>query len=569
MSISKKNISLEFLLDTLKTKYPEETFQLLEEARKVAREHCEDFSEFDFSKCYSIPISCILIQLEVNTEVLLAGFLHGAGVRSTEFIGREFGIEVMALLNGVNDLDFVNQPGTFVREKKIKKTVIENLRKLIQEKTSEPGVLVIKLAEIVWKLRTLKHVQGNEQITLAKEARNLYAPLAGRLGVYLLKWELEDLAFSILEPNSYSELKKLVSEKREERDKYIRSILQTAETVLREQNIYAKIIGRAKHFYSIHKKMQSKHKNIKQIFDIQAIRIIVNSVEECYKALGLIHTLWSPIVGRFKDYIGKPKENMYQSIHTTVKDERGRTIEVQIRTFEMDRIAELGVAAHWVYKEGLKLQNNSESNGEVKETIVFTPIGKMIRLKPGSTVLDFAFKVHTQLGLHARGAIINQRMIPLQYKLQSGDKIEIIFDKKQKPSIHWLQFVRSGSARQKIRRYLKSLESEKRSEEQIFPPGFTGKRHLLLNGNKNRHPVKPKPPQLKESNTISIEGDRNILFRFASCCAPEPGDQILGYVTRGRGVTIHRRDCIMLRKNVSTVRLIDVDWDIKSYRESA
>ena len=526
---------------------------------------------------------------------------------------------------------------------------VENYRKMFLAMGKDIRVILIKLADRLHNMRTLKYLTRDRQIANARETMDLYAPLANRLGMYSLKWELEDLSFKYLYPEDYRELVEGIDKKREERLKFIDQIMQEIKVELKKQKIVAEITGRAKHLYSIYRKMQRDNKTLDQIYDLFALRIIVNSVKDCYAALGVVHELYNPMPGRFKDYISVPKPNMYQSLHTTLIGPKGTPFEVQIRTWDMHRIAEYGIAAHWAYKEAsflggkkanvtveedklswlretLEWQKDMQDPQEFLNTLktelfedevyVFTPKGKILVLPNGATPIDFAYAIHAEIGNHMTVCKINSKMMPIVTKLKNGDIVEIVTsDKSKGPSRDWLKFIKSSTAKTRIQQWFKKNEREaniakgkdalerevKRigmSYQELFKPEFVevtvnrykfnslddmyasvgfgtitaGKivsrvleEYRKVNKEEN---IEEKIEELKKtkedkpsSSGIIVKGIDNCLVRLSKCCNPVPGDEIVGYITKGRGVSVHRKDC----KNVKDLfeeenRMIDVSW---------
>ncbi len=510
-------------------------------------------------------------------------------------------------------------------------------------------VILIKLADRLHNMRTLKFLKRDRQIAIAKETMDLYAPLANRLGMYSLKWELEDLSFKYLYPEDFKEIVEGIDRKREQRLEFIEKIMDDIKLELKKEKIEAEITGRAKHLYSIYRKMKRDGKNLDQIYDLFALRILVNSVKDCYAALGVVHELYNPMPGRFKDYIAVPKPNMYQSLHTTLIGPKGTPFEVQIRTWDMHRIAEFGIAAHWAYKEANKdkktsvvvnedklawlretlewqkdMQNPQEFLNTLKtelfedEVYVFTPKGQIKVLPRGSTPIDFAYNIHEQIGHHMTGAKINSKMMPIITHLHNGDIVEIITSEQAKgPSRDWLKFVKSSSAKNKIQGWFKKNQREENivkgkdlvekeikrlgiSYSEIFKTDFINaalnrykfntiddmyssvgfgaisagkviarmleeyrKDHDADNlEEKLQELSKERVERIKPSNVgIVVEGIDNCLVRLSKCCNPVPGDEIVGFITRGRGVSVHRKDCVNMNDLISQDgRMIDVYW---------
>ncbi|MDX9973883.1 MAG: RelA/SpoT family protein, partial [FCB group bacterium] len=469
----------------------------------------------------------------------------------------------------------------------------QNLRKMLVATAKDVRVIVIKLADRLHNMRTIEYLPVEKARRIAQETIDIYAPLAHRLGVARWKWELEDHSFHVLNPTHYKEMASRVSMKRREREAWLEATIKFLEERLREAEVESRVIGRPKHLYSIWQKMQEEGKDFDQVMDILAVRIITQTVAGCYNALGVVHHLWPPVPGRFKDYIAMPKLNMYQSIHTTVMRENGVPLEVQIRTEEMDRVAREGIAAHWVYKEGKaeyregrkegkkhdrKLDQQLEwlrqmyewlkdatASDELVDTVrrdvggsdvyVFTPKGEVKELPQGATPLDFAFNIHSDVGLHCIGARANGRMVPLRYNLQTGDVVEILTSKNQTPHLDWLDIVVTGRARTKIRARLRELGA-------LEP----------VEGHKEKSEVKlpPPPPKIHvnvvddatRNKMLRIEGMGRVAASFAKCCNPMPGHAIIGYSTKNPGITIHRADC---RNFANTMRdpsrVIEASWE--------
>lgn len=588
----------------------------------------------------------ILADLNMDNAAIAAGMLHDV-VEDTKYsyndIKELFGEEVAMLVDGVTKLGKLEY-----RTKEEQQA--ENLRKMFIAMAKDIRVILIKLADRLHNLRTLKYMIKEKQYETAKETIEIYAPIAHRLGIYKIKWEMEDLSLRYIDPERYYELVEKVAKKRKEREEYINSVIKTLEDKNKEMGILAQIEGRPKNFYSIYKKMYHQNKAFEQIFDLTAVRVIVDTVKDCYGVLGIVHTLWKPIPGRFKDYIAMPKPNMYQSLHTTVIGPDGEPFEVQIRTWEMHKTSEYGIAAHWKYKEGkssqnefdeklkwlrqmLEWQNEVRDTKEFMETLkidlvidevyVFTPKGDVIDLPVDSTPIDFAYKIHSAIGNKCVGGKINGKIVPLDYKLQNGDIVEIITSTNSNgPSRDWLKIVKSSQAKNKIRQWFKKekrddniqkgkdiLDKEVKklsnslsipiknewmesvykrfglhSMEDLYASlGYGG---LTLNQimmklkeeiRKNQKievkeeeqlekQIKSAQNKKKSTNTgIRVKGVENILVRFSKCCNPVPGDEILGYITKGRGVSIHRRDCPNAKDLISEPeRLVEVEWNTQS-----
>ncbi|TGK87865.1 bifunctional (p)ppGpp synthetase/guanosine-3',5'-bis(diphosphate) 3'-pyrophosphohydrolase [Leptospira noumeaensis] len=548
---------------------------------------------------HPMNVASVLDELGLDERAIAAGLLHDV-VEDTSYskeeMAREFGEDIAALVEGVTKI-------SEIKSQSKETEAAENIRKMLLATIKDVRVMLIKLADKTHNVRTLKFQPEEKQKRIAKEVLSLYAPIAGRLGVYKVKFELEDLAFQSLHPEEYQEIKKRVSAKKSERDEYIEKIKIILKQRLAEISIDARIDGRAKHFYSIYRKMVTKEKSFSEIFDLRAVRIITNEIKDCYGVLGIVHTLWTPIPGRFKDYIATPKTNLYQSLHTTVFGPDGRPMEVQIRTKDMNAIAENGVAAHWAYKESTNLsktsvilQNGVENAFRMKwleilkswqdpsldskefmeelqydlhedEVFVFTPKGEIIEMPKGATVLDYAFRIHTDVGLHARGGKVNGRMVTLRTELKSGDQVEIITEKSSKPSPIWLRIVKTSGARQKLRAYFRKLQEDSQRETigsvlETQSPAIDENTIKEIKKVKIKKPHKTNPHQEESKEFgISVAGWNDVPVRVASCCTPIPGDEIIGFITRGRGVSVHKKDCTTATKQLEWMKTIPVRWE--------
>ena len=589
-------------------------------------------------------VALILAELGMDEDTLIAGLLHDV-VEDTDYdpeeLKKSFGEEVLLLVDGVTKL------GGIKYEKK-EDLQAENFRKMFLAMSKDIRVLIIKLADRLHNLRTINYMSPEKIAEKCQETLEIYAPLASRLGIYTIKFELEDIAFKYLEPQAYKELINQVANKKAKQEEIILRVMDEIREALDDMGITNEIMGRSKHLYSIYKKMKIQQKELDEIFDLSAVRIIVETVRDCYAALGIVHTLWRPIPGKFKDYIAMPKSNMYQSLHTTVIGASGDPFEIQIRTYEMHKVAEYGIAAHWKYKEGvsqdmeevklawlrqtLEWQKDIDSSKDFMETLkvdlfasqvfVFTPKGDVMELPAGSTPLDFAFKIHSNVGYKCIGAKVNGKMVPIDYKLENGNIVEIITSSASKgPSIDWLKIVKSSNARNKIRAYLKkenksdSIEKGKDALEKYvrrkgYDPQFvltnTKITKLIKSLNisstdelyaQTSHggaflskvassligyyheekqeelkktensleniQLEKKKSEVKDATGVKVNGVDNLLIRFSRCCNPVPGDEIVGFITKGRGISVHRRDCINIvsldEKDLG--RLIDVQWD--------
>ncbi|TFZ39542.1 bifunctional (p)ppGpp synthetase/guanosine-3',5'-bis(diphosphate) 3'-pyrophosphohydrolase [Soehngenia longivitae] len=591
---------------------------------------------------HPFQVAMILADLNMDTATIAAGLLHDV-IEDTEYtyedIKKEFGEEIADLVEGVTKLKKLEY-------KTKQENQAENLRKMVIAMAKDIRVIIIKLADRLHNMRTLEYMTEKKKKEKALETLEIYAPIAHRLGMSKLKWELEDLSLRYLDPDNYYDLVDKVSKKRREREAYIEEVIKVLYEKLGEVNIKCEINGRPKNFYSIYKKMMYQGKAFEEIYDLTAIRILVDTVKDCYGALGVVHTLWKPLPGRFKDYIAMPKPNMYQSLHTTVIGYKGEIFEVQIRTYEMHKTAEYGIAAHWKYKEGYSKSTNFDEKltwlrqllewqtdlSDPKdfmdtlkidfftdEVFVFTPKGDVINLPEGSTPIDFAYRVHTDVGNKCVGAKVDNRIVPLNYKLQNGNIVEIITSPNSAgPSRDWLNIVKSTQAKNKIKQYFKYKERDANIEKgkdilekEIKRLGYKPQDVLkedwlktvankmsivsvedlyasigygnisvnqVINKLKDQHGdiFKPNEADLieqkiqksenksrKKSNQgVRLEGVDNIKIKFAKCCNPLPGDDIIGFITKGRGVSIHRTDCPNLKSIMSErERLINVYWD--------
>ncbi|AUS09582.1 bifunctional (p)ppGpp synthetase/guanosine-3',5'-bis(diphosphate) 3'-pyrophosphohydrolase [Laceyella sacchari] len=587
---------------------------------------------------HPIAVAEILADLRMDVPTLIAALLHDVvedtGV-TLEEIEERFGSAVRHLVDGVTKLK------KRMKFKSNEEHQAENHRKMFVAMAQDVRVILIKLADRLHNMRTLKYMPEHKQRQKSTETLEIFAPLAHRLGISKIKWELEDISLRYLKPQQYYRIVHLMKKKRAEREKYLDEIIDTLKSRLEEMDVKVMdISGRPKHIYSIYKKMVTQNKEFNEIYDLMAVRVIVDTVRDCYAVLGIIHTVWKPMPGRFKDYIAMPKTNMYQSLHTTVIGPKGEPIEVQIRTLDMHRTAEYGIAAHWAYKEGsavekskfdeklkwfremMELQQEASDAKEFVENLkmdwfsdsvfVFTPKGDVIELPMGSVPLDFAYRIHTDIGNMCIGAKVNGKIVPLDYPLKTGDIVEILTSKHSYgPSQDWLSLVKSSHARSKIRNWFKKQRREEsvakgremveallkkhdftvsdvltsdriedvtkkfnfNEEEDLFAAvGYGGIStaqvvHRLTDGLKEEQQpvVLPEVKALpirkhKLDQGVRVKGVDNLLIRLSRCCNPVPGDEIAGYVTHGRGVTVHRIDC----PNLSTVpdeRRIDVEWD--------
>lgn len=587
-------------------------------------------------------VAMILADLNMDTDTIIAGLLHDVLEDTNvtfEILVDEFGIEIANLVDGVTKLKKLQY-------KSKQESQAENLRKMVVAMAKDIRVIIIKLADRLHNMRTLEYMREEKKKEKALETLEIYAPLAHRLGISKIQWELEDLSLRYIDPDGYYDLVEKISKQRREREDYIQKIIDILYEKLREMNIPCEINGRPKSFYSIYKKMVYQNKSFEQIFDLTAIRIIVDSIKDCYGALGIVHTMWKPIPGRFKDYIAMPKPNMYQSLHTTLIGPQGEPFEVQIRTWDMHRTAEYGIAAHWKYKEGATKSNNFDDKltwlrqllewqKDMKdpkefmeslkidfftdEVYVFTPKGDVINLPNGSTPIDFAYRVHTAVGNNCVGAKVDGRIVPLDYKLKNGNIVDVITSANSSgPSRDWLKIVKSSQAKTKIRQWFKKEERDLNInrgkeilEKEVKRLGYklteilkddwlksiASKLSLssvddlyaglgygsitlshviprLKEFYKDYYQIKDEKSILdnkvstsaqnknyKFTQGVSIKGVDNIKVRFSKCCNPVPGDKIVGYITRGRGVSIHRCDCPNIKDLGLDERFIEVQWD--------
>ena len=581
---------------------------------------------------HPLEVATLLVDFKMDVTTVTAGLLHDVLEDTTATkadLEREFGGEIAELVDGVTKIGKLAFSSREERQ-------AENFRKMLVAMARDLRVLMIKLADRLHNMRTLDYLPPDRSRKIAQETLDIYAPLAHRLGMAKVKAELEDLALRNLNPGDYLDLQKRVAKRRLEREADINQVIAILQRKLSEVGIDSQIRGRPKHFYSIWKKMHDQGREFDEIYDLTAVRVITASVRDCYGALGVIHSLWKPVPGRFKDFIAMPKVNMYQSLHTTVIGPKGDPVEIQIRTREMHRIAEEGIAAHWLYKERkagkdkldeslvwlrqlIETQQDTKDPREFMDTVrvdlfpdevyVFTPKGDVKALPEGATPLDFAYAVHTKVGEHCVGAKVNAKLVPLRFTLRQGDIVEIVTSPSQHPSRDWLKIVKSTRARAKINQWLK-VEERARSIElgrELFERearkyrlnptpllagddlrkvatdfGFPGSDDLLAAigyGKSSVHqvlnklapnallepPERPKANQTRPAPTdgVRIRGVDDLLVRFARCCNPLPGDPIVGFITRGRGLTVHARDCLTVAKSVlDRERLIDVEWDV-------
>jgi GTP pyrophosphokinase len=642
----KPYISADELIERIRRYHPEDDMEIVRRAYDYAEQAHADKKRLSGEPYFTHPVAVavILTDLMLDGTTVAAGLLHDCvedvdGVTPL-VITEKFGAEVAQLVDGVTklkQLDFTSR----------EEAQAETLRKMFLSMAKDIRVVLIKLADRLHNMRTLKSQKPERQLPIARETLDIYAPLAHRLGVYTIKWELEDLSLRYIDPQGYYDLVQKVGMKRAEREKLIAQVTQQLKAQLRLAGIQCEIDGRPKHFYSIYRKMKTQNKTFDQINDLIAIRVIVNTQQDCYYALGVVHTLWPQVPGRFKDYISVPKANMYQSLHTTVVN-AGKPFEVQIRTAEMHRTAEYGIAAHWRYKEGKqadaldeklswlrrildwqKEASDSSDFGEMlkfdlfaDEVFVFTPKGDVVSLPIGATPLDFAYRIHSAVGNRCIGAKVNGRIVPLATQLATGDFVEVMTSQSSRgPSRDWLNVVKTSEAKAKIRAWLKKenreenvLKGKEMFEHEVKRLGFTPsqlikneycdvlfKRYTFSSledifsaigfggmsatqiANRfieeykkdhkselpevklptvEQHAEERKRQPISSSNGVIVKGESGMLVRFAHCCTPLPGDKIVGYITRGRGVSVHKADCKSLQDaGMEKERLIEVEWE--------
>lgn len=628
-------MNLQYLIERIVAYYPKANVDLVEKAYNFSQRAHEGQLRESGDPYFEHPyeVALILADLELDVETIAAGLLHDV-LEDTPVTRQEladvFGPTVLMLVEGVTKLEKLPVHNRFEQQ-------AENMRKMIFAMAEDVRVILIKLADRLHNMRTLRYMPPEKQKLISQETLDIFAPLAHRMGIWRIKFEMEDLAFRHLNPEEYYRLVAEINRKRQEREGDLQEAMNIIMERLAEMEMACDIQGRPKHLYSIYQKMHKQNKSLDEIYDLMAIRIIVDTVRDCYAVLGVIHALWKPIPGRFKDYIAVPKSNLYQSLHTTVVGPRGEPYEIQIRTWEMHRIAEKGVAAHWMYKEGTRkpgdeaakiswLREAVEWLQEMKdpqefmdtlkidlfedEVFVFTPKGDVKSLPNGATPIDFAFDVHTDVGLRCFGARVNGRIVPLNYVLKNGDFVEILTSKTANPSQDWLNFVKTSKARSKIRAWLREeqreenlargrelLERECRklevdaktllAEANLQPIarkyGVSNAEELIASvgsgrispaqvlqkltgqeaSDRKKLPEVGKKRRRDTTRGVEVIGADNLLVRFAKCCNPVPGDAITGYITRGRGISVHRVDC----PNVSTLgaesgRQIEVVWNV-------
>ena len=650
----------EGLIARVQKYHPSDDITMIEKAYNIAREAHKDQLRKSGEPYIIHPlcVSIILADLELDKETIAAGLLHDVvedTILTKDEIDEQFGSDVALLVDGVTKLQSLQLPADY-KDKTAEQLEMqaENLRKMFLAMAKDIRVILIKLADRLHNMRTLAHMPPEKQHRIAQETLDIYSPIAGRLGISKIKVELDDLSLKYLKPDIYKDLKEKVSEKKEEREAYVEKIAKDVEAAIKEAGIKGEVNGRVKHFFSIYKKMHNQGKTLDQIYDLFAVRIIVESVKDCYAALGIIHEMYKPIPGRFKDYIAMPKVNMYQSLHTTLIGPNGAPFEIQIRTFDMHRAAEYGIAAHWKYKEAsdgkkietqeeeklvwlrqiLEWQRDMSDNREFmnllksdlnlfsEDVYCFTPQGDVKNLQNGSTPIDFAYSIHSAVGNKMIGAKVNGKLVPIDYVIQNGDRIEILTSQNSKgPSRDWLAIAKSTSTKNKINQWFRSQQKEENVNHGkeliadyckskgieisditkteyiniiIRKYGFhdwdavlcaVGLGALKEGGIVNKlcelyerdHKkdltdeevlaaanVSNSPARINGSgNAIIVKGVHDVAVRFSRCCNPVPADDIVGFVTRGRGVSIHRRDCVNVAEMTmeDKSRLIEARWE--------
>lgn len=645
----KQIVSIEDLLDALGEYMGEDEIAEVRRAYEYAKLH--HTGQFRRSGepyiLHPVQVAGILVDIGLDATTIIGALLHDV-VEDTDItlkqLADEFGVEVAMLVDGVTKLGKI-------KYKSKKEELAENHRKMIIAMAEDVRVILIKLADRLHNMRTLQHMPKEKQVQKAEETLEIFAPLAHRMGISTIKWELEDISLRYINPQQYYKIVSMMKQKRTEREALVTSVITEVNTVLEDVSIEADVNGRPKHIYSIYNKMVKHKKEFNEIYDLMAVRIIVDSIRDCYAVLGIIHTQYKPMPGRFKDYIAMPKPNMYQSLHTTVIGPKGEPLEVQIRTKDMHFIAEFGIAAHWAYKEGknvatngfdekiahlreiLELQKDTTDAEEFMESLkvdffsdmlyVFTPKGDVFELPKGSVPIDYAYRIHTEIGHRMTGAKVNGRMVPLDHKLETGDIIEIITSKHSYgPSKDWLKLAVSSQAKNKIRQWFKRQQREENVEKgkelvdvEIKKLGFEPKEviddqslavvvekfnfgneeemyaavgyhgitaaqvahkltekqrkepKLELSDAINELKVSQSPKKKTTEAGVSVKGIDNMLIRMSRCCNPVPGDEIVGYITRGRGVSIHRKDCLNIINEQHPERLLTVEWEVGQAKE--
>lgn len=628
-----RKMTIDDLIEKIKTYNPnvdEAEIRSAYELAKVNHQGQKRNSGEDYI-IHPLHVAMILADMNMDSATIIAGLLHDT-IEDTsvtyEDIEKKFGKEIAELVDGVTKLKKLNYKSKAEKQ-------AENIRKMVLAMAKDIRVIIVKLADRLHNMRTLEYMTESKKIEKATETLEIYAPIADRLGMSRVKWELEDLSLRYLDPDEYYKLVDMVNKRRKEREELINSIIDTLKVNLERVGIKCEINGRPKNFYSIYKKMKVKGKVFDEIYDLSAVRILTNDIKDCYGALGVVHTLWKPIPGRFKDYIAMPKPNNYQSLHTTVIDNNGETFEVQIRTYQMHQTAEYGIAAHWKYKTGqtkttsfdenltwlrqlMEWQKDLNDPNDFMDTLkvdffadevfVFSPKGDVINLPEGSTPIDFAYRIHTQVGNTCVGAKVNGRIVPLSYKLSSGNIVDIITNSNSGPSLDWLNIVKSNQAKKKISQYFKIKDRDKNIEKgkeilekeakrlnynvnEFLKDEWIDEVRAKLNVSTiddlyaalgfgtvklsqvtaklidiynrfNKKPIKNivKSKRKVQKSGIDVKGVDGVKVRIAKCCTPVPGDDIIGYITIGRGISVHRADCPNVNNNVEESRIVQVSW---------
>ena len=657
------------LISHVQKYHPSDDISMIDKAYKVACEAHKNQTRKSGEPYIIHPlcVAIILADLELDKETIVAGLLHDVvedTVLTNEELREQFGPDVELLVDGVTKLEQLKYTGDATPDRAASKEDLqaENLRKMFLAMAKDIRVILIKLADRLHNMRTLKYKSPESQKRIARETLDIYSPLAERLGISKIKVELDDLSLKYLEPEAYYDLVEKIALRKNVREKYVQDIVDEVSEHISSAGIEAQIDGRVKHFFSIYKKMKNQHKTLDQIYDLFAVRIIVNSVKDCYAALGVIHEMYKPMPGRFKDYIAMPKANMYQSLHTTLIGSNGQPFEIQIRTFEMHRVAEYGIAAHWKYKE---VSNGISSSGGEEEKLAwlsqilewqkdtsdskeflkllksdldlfsdhvycFTPSGDVKNLPAGSTPIDFAYSIHSAVGNKMIGARVNGKLVTIDYKINNGDVIEVLTSQNSKgPSRDWLNIVKSSQARNKINQWFKNelkednvikgrdmflsyCKTKNINTADLLTAEYEGSvmhkygfqdwdsvlaaighgalkegqvinrmqelyardhkkqvtdEELLANIQENSQ---SKPVHMKSKSGIVVKGIHDVAVRFSRCCAPVPGDEIVGFVTRGRGVSIHRTDCVNIINlpEMDRARLIEAEWQPEDNKSS-
>lgn len=628
-----RKMTIDDLIEKIKTYNPnvdEAEIRSAYELAKVNHQGQKRNSGEDYI-IHPLHVAMILADMNMDSATIIAGLLHDT-IEDTsvtyEDIEKKFGKEIAELVDGVTKLKKLNYKSKAEKQ-------AENIRKMVLAMAKDIRVIIVKLADRLHNMRTLEYMTEAKKIEKATETLEIYAPIADRLGMSRVKWELEDLSLRYLDADEYYKLVDMVNKRRKEREELINSIIDTLKANLERVGIKCEINGRPKNFYSIYKKMKVKGKVFDEIYDLSAVRILTNDIKDCYGALGVVHTLWKPIPGRFKDYIAMPKPNNYQSLHTTVIDNNGETFEVQIRTYQMHQTAEYGIAAHWKYKTGqtkttsfdenltwlrqlMEWQKDLNDPNDFMDTLkvdffadevfVFSPKGDVVNLPEGSTPIDFAYRIHTQVGNTCVGAKVNGRIVPLSYKLSSGNIVDIITNSNSGPSLDWLNIVKSNQAKKKISQYFKIKDRDKNIEKgkeilekeakrlnynvnEFLKDEWIDEVRAKLNVSTiddlyaalgfgtvklsqvtaklidiynrfNKKPIKNivKSKRKVQKSGIDVKGVDGVKVRIAKCCTPVPGDDIIGYITIGRGISVHRADCPNVNNNVEESRIVQVSW---------